>query len=256
MTGIAGQWKGDELWLRCPHCGDSDKDLRKAHYSINREGLYHCVRCKAGGRLNLRDYLSLVLDSEGRPRPTTLKDDDWEDLLDELMPGAGSRRFSALDRYHLTTGKIVFDVFLSRDIKGDIVGLSLVDPERHKRKVMGRKFFGYRGDLESSPDDPLRVVEGPYDCLTPRDVCVFGLPSVNVLRGLQGHFVILCPDGDVWPDWTKRKTILDALSMEGGPTFVGVEVLRDGEDPDEVPYEQRRLVEPRRVLRRFRKGMR
>jgi len=256
MTGKAGEVKNGELWLRCPFCGDSQRDSRKAHYSVNRAGLYYCVRCHRGGRLPLSVYLRLLTDGPLRSGGDAL-DDDWEDLLEELDPGPGSQRFSALDRFHIgDPGGGALDVFLSRNVDGEIVGLALAGEGR--KTVEGRKLFGFAGDeaLVSTPDDPLRIVEGPYDVLSDRDVCVFGLPSVKVMRRLRGHFVLLCPDGDVWPDFTKRQVIMRALSDTRGPMYVGVEMLRDGEDPDEIPYEDRRRVDARKLVLRWKEDLR
>jgi len=256
MTGKAGEVKNGELWLRCPYCGDSQRDPRKAHYSVNRAGLFYCVRCHRGGRLPLSVYLRLLTEGPLRGMGDVV-DDDWEALLDDLDPGPGSSRDSALDRFHIgdPAGGAI-DVFLSRNIDGEIIGLALVGDGR--KTVEGRKGLGFAGDeeLTSSPADPIRVVEGPYDCLTARDVCVFGLPSAKLMRKLRGHFVILCPDGDVWPDYTKRKTIINALADKRGPVYVGVEMLKDGEDPDDVPYEDRRRVDAHRLVARWRESRR
>ena len=60
MTQKAGTYVDGELWLRCPYCGDSDRNRWKAHFSINGEGLYHCLRCKASGKLPTRERIAIL----------------------------------------------------------------------------------------------------------------------------------------------------------------------------------------------------
>jgi len=242
VTGRPGERVGNELWLRCPHCGDSQKNKDKAHYSVNAEGLYHCLRCGAGGRLHLRDYLAFVWKDHRdliKPEALTGPDTDWEDVLDELIPGPGYPRQSALDRFHVQTASALYDAFLSRNTRGDITGLCLADLDNRSKIVVGTKTLGWTGErLLSSPDRPLRIVEGPYDVLSDSDVCTYGLPTKNQLKRLKGHYLIICPDGDVWPDPGKRAAMLNLLRVEG-PTILGFEVLDDGMDPDDVPYNLR-----------------
>lgn len=252
MTGRAGERKGNELWLRCPHCGDSQNDLNKAHYSVNTEGLYHCLRCGAGGRLSIKEFLNIAL-GEHADFIDTVDEKDWEDTLDELMPGPFYSRFSALDRFHIRTAKNNYDVFLSRNIQGDIVGLALSDLVEHKRILLGEKVLGWKGDeLLSTPEDPLRLVEGPYDVVTDRDVCCYGLPRRRQLQMLRGHYVILCPDGDVWSDFTKRRAILLLLQVYDGATITEIEVLPEGIDPDDMLYADRPRITAQELKRQWR----
>lgn len=247
MTGRPGERRGNELWLRCPYCGDSQKDKNHAHYSVNTEGKFHCLRCGVGGHLSLRDLLTYVYADHRDFVAEVTHEIDWEDMLDEILPGAAYSRASALDRFHIDTLNQHYDVFLSRDTEGDIVGLALFDLTRKRRMVLGTKLFGWAGTaLTSSVTTPLRLVEGPYDVMGTQDVCTYGLPSRNQLRRLQGHYVILCPDGDVWPDATKRRAILRLLDVTG-PTILGIERLPDDKDPDEVPYKDRKFIPTKEV---------
>lgn len=114
--------------------------------------------------------------------------------------------------------------------------------------------------LTSNSDKPLRLVEGPYDALTDRDVCLFGFFS----RGrcldplFRGQYVILCPDGDVWqkPGLKQRfsQLLRSLLDNASGVYVVGVELLTGGADPDEVPIKERVLV-PHDELRVFVKAL-
>lgn len=177
MTGRAGERRGNEIWLRCPHCGDTQKSQSKAHYSINSEGLFHCLRCGVGGRLSLRDYLKFLYADHRDLIPDVSTALDWEDILDELLPGPGYSRPSALDRFHLSNVDRHYDVFLSRTPEGDIVGLALSDLAHRRRMLVGTRSFGWAGAaLTSTPQGPLRLVEGPYDVMGTQDVCTYGLP--------------------------------------------------------------------------------
>ena len=179
---------------------------------------------------------------------------DWRSLEELLLPGPGNTRSSALERFHLQDAfSGSQDVFLSRDIFGETVGLVVVS--EFKKATYGAQSLGFSGDqLLSSPDDPIRIVEGPYDVLSSRDVCVFGLPSKASVVDLVGHYAILCPDGDVWGDRSKRDTVMGALVSHKAPTWVSVEVLDSDKDPDEVPdYNDRRRISPKVLVSQWRK---
>lgn len=165
-----------------------------------------------------------------------------------LVPGPASPRPSALDRYHIDD----FDAFLSRDGAGQTVGVAL--RRRGEHRFHGQRVLGWVGDvLLSRPHDPLRLVEGPYDVLTPRDVCAFGFPTSAAWAALAYQFVIACPDGDVWEDREQARLYVRALlrAERLGVVIVGVEVLPPGLDPDQVPVadrERRTLGELKRML--------
>jgi hypothetical protein len=109
------------------------------------------------------------------------------------------------------------------------------------------------GPVVSSPDDPIRLVEGPYDVISDRDVAVFGFLSRRDLEMLQGHCVILCPDGDVWQDQalaTKISRLLEwAFNSPKAPHVVGLEYLKEGKDPDEVPIADRAFITRAKLIR-------
>jgi hypothetical protein len=173
---------------------------------------------------------------------------EFEELFERLLPGPGTSRFSALDRFQHNKR----DVFLSRSPSGELIGLALAG-RGPQRSIIGHRGFGFKGDeLTSNPENPIRLVEGPYDVLTDRDVCVYGLLTVRHMRALKGHCVILCPDGDVWMDEAKQKSILRCLQDNHlGASVVYVERLEDDKDPDEVPYNKRWHLTPTEVLARY-----
>jgi len=236
-----------ELWLRCPHCGDSQRSAAKAHYSVNvLKGVGHCVRCGASDRLSVRQQFELLGEyGDSLPvealqrasdvlRPDGPGDDTW------LLPGPGSNRRSALARHHYQSAKALWDVFEIRDPKHNEVIGHYCRAEPKVSRIIGEKGLGWVGeDLISSIDSPLRIVEGPYDVTGGRDVCVFGFIGPSVLRSLHGHFVILVPDGDVWQDTALTKrfmgTVTAYLNSPRSAMILGLEVLPGGLDPDECP---------------------
>lgn len=234
---------GHELFLRCPFCGDSENNLHKAHFSVNTiKYVFHCYRCGISGKLTNAQMISLVhelpnmdfITKEVQSHSRLLKD-----VLKELVVGAGSPRDSRLSRWHF--GEQNSDAFLSRSATGEVVGVHIRPQNKDKIKTYGMSAFGFEEDeLLSSPKEPLRIVEGAYDVLFPRDVCVFGTINHGKLQALVGHYVILCPDGDVWerPELLKQfhYTVKQlVLNYHGrGSWITGIEYIPKGKDPDEV----------------------
>lgn len=243
MTGRHGKEEHGELWIRCPFCGDSPNDLTKAHFSVNlKTGAYHCHRCKVGGFLSTKRRMALAMHSE-----STLSEQRLIDY-DQLIPGAGSSRRSLLPRFHFRKGEEVWDAFEMRNPKsGEVAGIHLRRPGASHTMGNG---VAWATRLLSSEDQPLRLVEGPYDVLYPEDLCCFGLPSTKILRALMGHYVILCPDGDVWENEDLKRQILKLLWGRSRCNIIGIEYIKDGKDPDEVPVEDRELI-PTRVIKQL-----
>ena len=142
MTALVGTYRDGELWLRCPHCGDSDKHKDKANYFINGAGLYHCMRCGIGGKLKLREQIKLLTEHGlefGVVPSKKMQGQPWDAVFEDLMPGPGSTRESSLQRFHLMTPSAFFDVFLIRNSKGLGTGLQLVNVQTNKKKIIGKK---------------------------------------------------------------------------------------------------------------------
>lgn len=244
-----GEHKNGELWVRCWICGDSERNPDHAHMSINGDGLFHCVRCNAGGKLSSTDFLRHVdssLLSQINISNNTTSNSHWKYVYDDLLPGPGNQRHSLLPRYHTDIGGKPHDVFVCRDSRGDPIGLATVSPDGQK-SIMGNKGVSWVGDgiLLSSPDSPIRLVEGPYDVMYSNDVCVYGIPDANALYHLRTHSIILCPDGDVWT-FEKRQILLKLLrtitSNNTPCQILGMEKLPDDLDPDECPVEHRQFI--------------
>ena len=240
MTGKAGFIKEDELWIRCPFCGDSQNDPTKAHFSVNADGLYYCLKCHTGGRLGNKEFLAVA--------PLFGKESiELEEVqaLPELIPGPGSQRASRLHRYHLPTGE---DAFQMRNQKSEIIGIATIGKQR---RIYGKRGLGYRDVLVSSPQKPLIIVEGPYDVLYDDEICLFGLPSPGALKMLKGQYIILCPDGDLWVEPEKTKiliSIVKRIVKMKDPILVGVQMIPGGLDPDEHPRSERSFIETKVII--------
>lgn len=227
-----------QIILRCPYCGDSE-DPQSGHLSIDPvTGMYHCFRCKAGGKLPVRILFSLLQAQNMEVYlATDIDGEDGEEKEEKGLiyyPGAGTIRPSLLPRFHTAEGH---DAFESFDSLGNLVGVQVRKPGKQHYTV-GKTLFAWadpRG-LVSTVDDPLTLVEGPYDVVDERDVAVFGVIHKKALKRLAGHYVILKPDGDVYqkPDLRRGFIAMLKARSELRATIVGIDVLLSGKDPDEA----------------------
>lgn len=249
---------GRELYLRCPYCGDSQQNLYKAHFTINvSKFIFHCFRCGISGKLSDAQTLSLMTEFHDLNITVRKPNENMKllpEVLDDILPGAGSPRPSNLDRWHY--GDNADDAFLSLSAFGHVVGVQIRPSDKTRIKTYGVSAFGFASEsLLSTPSNPLRIVEGAYDVIYPNDVCVFGSISYGKLKSLLGHYIVLCPDGDIWkkPDLFKQfnatvKHLL--LNRSGrGSWLVGIEFIADGKDPDEVPKEEREFIPVHRYIK-------
>lgn len=212
MTNRAGVYIDGELWLRCPFCGDSERNTWKAHFSINGEGLYHCLRCKASGRAPVKERIA-ILTKYGMEHGVHVLDkrQDWEEVWLSVLPGPGTTRKTKLPRNHLLTTRGFYDVFRISNFTGRPCGLQLVNTKTRKKKIIGTTGFGLPDDREpsSGPEEPITIVEGPYDVRMTTDVCTFGIPNRGQLLQMAkaGAFVYFMPDGDVWRKSKAMRTL-------------------------------------------------
>lgn len=232
-----GERKGAEIVIRCPSCGDSS-DPNKGHFYINPvKAVGHCMKCDYSPKITPAQLFK-IFQTYDFDLAITVEREDEE--LPQLSPGAGSDRYSALDRFHVVDDDILYDAFISRTPGNpdDIAGIYLRGPNKFSR-MDGRKSLGWSGNrLVSSADDPIILVEGPYDVRSDRYVCVFGMITKSSLKYLTGHYVILMPDGDIWFDEKRRRSLI-TLAIESGYKFPGPAVtevyyIKDGKDPDEA----------------------
>lgn len=236
-----GTLDGDELWIPCPDCGLSSSGNTK--FSINRvTRQFHCFRCGVGGIATRDEYTAITGElpglALGRSVPVAALP-----LELAIRPGPGSPRPSGLDRYHAQIDGVLWDAFGARDLRGDLVGIHLRGPDKRSRSL-GTRGLGYTGD--DLARDFVRLVEGPYDVLDPEhDVCTFGMPSPTQVRMLRSYQLVLCPDGDVW---TRPHILRAYLRKFVRADVLDIEMLPDGQDPDDVaPAERLRLGTRRSV---------
>lgn len=243
MTGKVGLVEDNRVWIRCPECGDSQHDLTKAHLNVDlRRFIYHCYRCGYSGKLSASDAFKLFdrlnLEIILYINPRDLENRDPLELP-ELIPGAGSDRRSLLSRFHLPSSSgTIYDAFEMRDPRDNVIcGIHL--RSGNKKLTLGDSGFSWVGDepILSSFDDPIILVEGPYDVIDPKCLCMYGFLSSLRLGLLKGHTVALCPDGDVWLEkflFSRiARTIQKMLSSQLVYLY-GLYMLPNGLDPDEV----------------------
>lgn len=253
MSQTVGSIKGHELWIRCPECGDTQRNLNKGHLSVNLiKGVFYCVRCTYSGVLSPKQVLDLAARYDMGSIAETIRPE-----APEVDEEAGSPRFSALKRWnYVDPDWQTWDVFEIRDPKhneatGQYFRLG------SSSLIFGEIGLGWVGSqpLISSQSSPLRLVEGPYDVLGPQDVCCYGFLRTQALKLLVGHYVLLCPDGDVWEDDLLRekmgKVMKWCFSSPKSPWIVGLEMIPDGLDPDECHPSDRLLVPRNDLLRKM-----
>ncbi len=247
-----GVLKDNEYWMRCPFCGDSQKSHDKVHFSFSViTGLFHCYRCQVSGKFSRKqretllsgDIAHVFESSDTAELDQRDPANDLSILLSFLLPGPGSSRFSALRRYHVATDQGPVDAFEVRDQMGNLLGIHLRPSWIKSFRTIGHRGLGYPGTRNLLPEPFVRLVEGPYDVVTPNDVCTFGFPNVRQLKLIKSYPVILCPDGDVWTLRERFNTYFKGFDYRIPIcTTLAIEVLSGDKDPDEVAVVDRRLV--------------
>ena len=252
-----------ELWLRCIFCGDSRYHLQKTHLSINlRTGLYHCYRCQAGGKLKPSQLFTLLMKVGIQHLFGEVEENNWSNYQPEIPPlkeGAAWTRPSVLERFHYRDReRQLWDAFEIRDpIDEQVCGVYLRSTREKKSRICGGGGFGWVGETLplSNPQQPLRIVEGPYDVLDSQTICTFGLVTAG-LKDLRGQFIVLTPDGDVWQEADLFKQFLRKVYQlirrsPRGPYLLGIEVIPDGLDPDECPPTKREYLSRETIDRSY-----
>lgn len=208
--------------ITCPYCKGNTKANRKTLYLYIDTNTYHCHRCQAHGNISQLEDVEISLER----KPTATLSEAWNNLGD---------RFSVCRQRNFENGKDTFQIKLPN---GKVIGQHT--RSRGKRsKTEGLRGFGYRESF-LDPTQIYRVVEGPYDCIYPNDVCVFGIPSEAQGKLLKPYKLILCPDGDIW---TSEKSVLQWFKPFLWSNVVAVERLPDDKDPDEIPSKERTEIE-------------
>lgn len=221
--------KGDELYVRCIYCGDSQKSADRAHLAVNlHTGLFHCLRCNKAGKVTQQVLFELQLrDFPGLDYGTGV-------AMPDVIAGPGTNRKSPLERFHTMAGEDIFKSWW-HDAH---VGYYLRSPTN--KRLWGFSGFNWMNaptPLTSTPDNPLYFVEGPYDVRKPQDVCFFGIPSyTKINQFFKEHFFVIAPDGDLWTQQNRfviLKGLIDRL-IHQNIGLMGVLFLPKATDPDEA----------------------
>ncbi len=224
-----GTIKNDELWIRCPYCGDSS-DHWKCHFRIQlKTGLFHCHRCGEGGKLDAAKIFQLNL----------MKFRELDPLILEKQTfslGPGTKRKSLLQRYHTPDNVDAFKLWWTGSPEAIHVGWDVRGKQKHTVGIKGIAWIDTPRPLTSTPSDPLTLVEGPYDVVKPRDVCLSGFFNSEALRQLKGQLFYLCPDGDIW---TNQELFIGfynrviKILRSNLYSVLGIIFLPGNKDPDE-----------------------
>lgn len=211
-------------WVRCPECGDS-KNPRKAHFCIFPDGAY-CFRCGYYRGISLGEMMEIIAKGD------VLVD---KDEVEPTRFRVRNDRFTILSAYE-EEGREGYWAFPARNANGTVLGWHYRNKKEKVCENAGAKGLGFVGDmLSSSPSQPLIVVEGPFDVLSPRHVCVFGMLSKSSMKLLRLQYVWLFPDPDVIDTQAKmdrfENNLLDVADRLG--VFVQGYIIGNA-DPDEA----------------------
>ena len=208
--------------LACPFCVGQTNNSRKTLYVYPDTQTYFCHRCSAYGNLASLEDVEITLERKSSVKLPT----QWNNK---------GERFSSCKPSHYSQGN---DFFAIKHPNGKIVGVHERKPAKVS-KTTGRRFLGYSENFLDL-DKTYRIVEGPYDCIYPQDVCVFGIPSKEQAKLLKPYKLILCPDGDIWKS---KKSVLQWLQPFLWNKIVCVERLPNNKDPDDVSETERQKIE-------------
>ncbi len=226
---IVGQRYKDGTVMRCIECGDS-KNPRSGHFVVFDDGGAHCFRCGFSTRLPLDVLLKIAMEQVSIEEAI---EEIWdpEPRVQHLVG-----RATYLDKF-LIEGQPGWDSFEMRNANGTVVGY-------HNRRTNSKEFtnegqrgIGYVGDsLISTPDKFLYIVEGVFDVLSERHVCVFGSIANSTLnKFFKLQWVFLWPDPDILATSVKRKRFLDTVLLPATDSLVNVMgIVVSDADPDEA----------------------
>lgn len=210
--------------IKCPYCKGATNDNRNTLY-IYATDTYWCARCKSHGLISeINPLLLQGLTPQVKSTPQVRQFD---------YNNAGERFSVCKQRF--SDGRQ--DVFQIKLPDGSVVG-HYYRYGGKQSKIEGIKGFCYRETFLQF-GETYRLVEGPYDCIYPNDICVLGYPNSFQARQLKWFKLILCPDGDVWKKgFSELKKWLEPFWYH--KQIVGIEYCHSGLDPDECLLEQRK----------------
>lgn len=220
---------------RCNQCGDS-KNPRHGHLLVFADGGTYCCKCGESSSLSIGALLAIATGATSIDEALDGSFEDWRELY--RAPQAAPPRFTRLDTFTTDLGANYW-AFQMRNAKGDVVGWHNRDKTSKNFHNEGNTGLGYVGSrLVSKPNLPLTIVEGPYDCILDRYVCLFGALTKARLCQLRLQWVWLYPD----PDWLDTKQKRDKFArmvadlIDNCMVFVqGVIIGND--DPDKATQE-------------------
>jgi hypothetical protein len=236
MSYKAGTIHNDNLFVRCPYCGDSQSRLYIGHLSIKIEdGLYYCFRCGVSGKLSLVDFIDVLAQYNIECPETVL----YDTLRDETYTSGTNyqdNRYSLLERRTDNKGNVTVAM---RDVHGNITGYQHRTSDK-RIQTEGIKGYGYVGNSLVNTDY-IRLVEGPYDVVYDNDVCVFGSLSYGMVQRLKLYTLLLAPDADVIRQRSKLQSFVRMVYrlLVKGYNIKGVEIFEKGYDPGRA-YEENR----------------
>ena len=173
-------------WIRCQECGDSKKSNR-AHCMVDKKGSTYCFRCGHSTQLDIDTLIEIALGDK-------TVEEALEELGHEDVRPWSSPRPTKLAVYGIDGTETIS--FPMRDHNGKVIGWHDREPGI-KGINTGRRGLGYVGEtLTSTQSRPYIVVEGPYDVISDRHVCVFGLITPSTMKYLRMQYVWLQPDPD------------------------------------------------------------
>lgn len=226
MTYKKGTVHQNNLFVRCPYCGDSTHRSYVGHLSINlHTGTYICFRCSAKGKLSPQKHFELLEDYQGAMSLAQLDDIELPNLDPSIVKQ--ETRITLLEHAYDPP----FRVYAMRSPTGRITGYHYRHTDRKSSYHIGKMGFGYVGSYLDHPE--LRVVEGVYDVVYSTDVAVFGAITALKLKTLYPFSLTLAPDGDIIHNPYKRRSFLSTLNrlIKDGFDIQGIEVFKASDDP-------------------------
>lgn len=162
--------------------------------------------------------------------------EDWVPFdLEKLFPQG--RRQTLLDRYVVPDNHKA-EAFSMRNSRGQLIGYH----SRYPGKVMVNE--GHRGicwagadddepaALTSSYENPLYIVEGPYDVTKSRRVSVMGSISLSTMKHFKAQHVYAWSDPDVINTKQKRAQFINMLNVANDNLCWVQGIVVSDKDPD------------------------
>lgn len=220
---------------RCPDCGDS-KNPKHGHLLVFNDGGTWCAKCGESNSLSVGALLAIATGATSIDEALDGGFDDWRELYRAKQ--AAPPRHTRLETFSTDLGEDYW-AWQMRNCRGEVVGWHNRDKTSKAFHNEGNSGLGYVGPrLVSKPNMPLTIVEGPWDCIYDRYVCVFGSLTKSRLVQLRFQWIWLYPD----PDWIDTKVKRDKFARMIGDLIDNHMVFIQGvilgnDDPDKATQE-------------------